>query len=194
MKIVNGHVPNEKTFYSKGVHWVVNNPNDQIEKFSYEQYNVLLSCAKTTVTIIDVSNHLEDPEILKLMNITDANYIVLEANPVKNQYHMLKSNNLFSKLGESNITFQLILTKTGIKGIEIKGIRDSMPKRPYIELPYIPYEILIRNLFELKFYYETEEGENYFEKNFKKVVAFHLPKNFTEKRKGKRFFSWLSRV
>lgn len=191
----NNLVKSDDTYYYKGVRWIVSKSDRlPMSKFSFEQYNHLIAIAKTTVTIIDAGHTINDEEVQKLMNITDGNYILVEANPIKLDYYINTDNQTMKALLEKNVRFQLILSKANIKVIDIKLLRETIqPNKFYLEMPYISYESLISSIFKLKFYYETEEGREYFEKHFTKVLARHIPKELLLEREKKGLLNFFKK-
>ncbi len=190
LKIAKDEIPKSKLYFKDKVYWIVKDPQDnEINKFSFEKLNLLLNYAKTTVTIIDVSSYINHSEIMKLMTLTDGNYITLEANPVKNDYHILIKEEL-ALLEKGDIPYNLVLTKVGIPKLDIKGIRENLPKKPFLEIPYISYEKIMQCLYSLKFYYDDTEGNSFLENHFRKLLAYHLPKNFVELKKRKGIFKF----
>lgn len=177
-------ISNDEFFYYKGVKWIVNDPNKQrIKEFSFNEFNLLLQLAKSTITILDISNYYTENAILKLSQFADEVILVMEANPIKNEYHILNPNhaeNVFYQFENNQVKYKILLSKTNIKGLDIKTVKEMLPQRTFLDLPYINYEYLVKNLFESKIFYDDVEnhGKEFVEKYMKELINLVLPKEY----------------
>ena len=192
-----GSIPDADIYKYKGVQWVVNDPNkERIKSFTFEEFNLLQQITRSTITILDVSNHFHEPEIIKLAQIADEVILVMEANPIKNEYHILnkdKNQNVFTLLQNNHVNYKILLTKTSIKGIDIKVVKEMLPQRTFIDLPYIKYEYLIKNLFDTTIFYDDSdsEGKEFIENNLKEILNNLLPREFINLKENKSLLNKL---
>lgn len=196
-EIKSNSIPDTEPYSYKGVKWIVNNPvYNRPESFDFDELNLLYQLSFSTVTIIDVSNYFHDPNFLKLSKIADEVFLVLEPDPIKNENNLYSSDlkgNVIKHFDIHNIDYKIILTRADIKGIDHKVLKEMLPKRTFLEIPYIPYEVLIRNLYNTTLFYDDSknEGKEFLERYLKDLIYLTLPKEIVTLFKQKSIFGTL---
>lgn len=179
------------TFIEGGVKWHVNDsriPN--VSSFSYENMLTLSHAVQASVLIVDISDRWLDPEIQKYLYSADTILMCVEPDPVKYEWSLYSDGEYMQRerkamewlLNESDLkSFEMILMKN-VKGIDIKGLKSIMHKKPLVTIPYISYEEVQGSLFKGKLLYDHNGNSETFEKTLIPVLAKFLPKDFLEKK------------
>ncbi|MEK5081034.1 hypothetical protein MKX73_19095 [Solibacillus sp. FSL W7-1436] len=180
-EIINDRFPkNYEPYFHKGINWVLNDPrNKRNESITFEHLTLMKQFVEATVVIYDISNYMDHPEIIKLARIANEIILVAEANPIKNEYHFTnpdRTKNVVTLLEKNEIDYKIFLTKTGIKGIDMKVINELLPVPATYEMTYIPYEELIENLFKSQIYYDADtEAQLFIEEELTPLIENLLP-------------------
>jgi hypothetical protein len=186
-----------------GVKWhVIDSRKPPLTSFTFENLLVLSHSIQSNVIIVDISNRWLDPEIQRFLYLADTILMCVEPNPIKYERSLLNIPNyrhderkimdLLNNTKELN-KYELVLMKDG-NGMDAKVIREMLHKRPIASVPYIPYQDVLKALYNIELLYDFENNAQIFEKILLPVISKFMPYEFlglTQQKQGffKSFFS-----
>ncbi|WP_430510688.1 hypothetical protein [Gottfriedia solisilvae] len=211
---INSFVRRTESWREYDISWYVNDSRkEHLQDFSYEEMLSFIYSINSTITIVDISNQLENPHLQKFLHHVDEVFICIEPDPIKTDWISTIYNDdeniveastqrnekkVLDHLAEletkEGVQYQLISTKY-TKEIDIKIWLDSLKmkldKKPIAFLPNIPYEDVLKGIWESRLLYDDEEYNEIFEKVFKPILVKIIPREFyeIEKETKRSFFS-----
>lgn len=197
-------------FRYQGVQWVVNDsrypPVD--EWTSDHMLKLIYAMRDTPIVIVDISEHWADPEIQRFLKHVDDIYVCIEPDPVKiertssfeNQTsHPEKSTDehnvieFLQTLKAEGHDYQYIEMKMNPK-IKFRTWRECLDKPPVTSLNYIPYDEVLKSVWESSFLYDCPVYKKDFEKSFLPILSSILPKKYIHLKGRKASFKkWVKR-
>ena len=180
-----------------GVDWyVIDSRLEPIESFGYEEMLKFVYSINSTITIVDVSNRLNDPTVQSLLHHADHIYICIEPEPIKIDWLSTIKNggidaevqreekraiDFLNEIEETEgVTYQFINMKYTKKIDTTTWLESLGDKKPLVLFPTIPYEDLIELTWKSEFLYDNEQYKMKIEKVLKPVLVQILPRQFYE--------------
>lgn len=176
-----------RTFTREGINWHVNDSRiPQVPSFTYENMLSLSHAIHSSVLIVDISDRWLDPEIQKYLYSANAILLCVEPDPIKYEWSLYSDGSYMQRekkimdflLNEPDIPPTEVVLMKNIKGIDIKGLKSIMHKKPLVSLPYIEYSTVQQALFDNKLIYDFKGNDQVFEESLLPVLAKFLPKDF----------------
>lgn len=188
------HSSKENYWKQDGINWFIEDTrNERIANFSFEQLLKLIYPINSIITIVDVSHHLNDNNVKKLLEHADYHYVCIEPDPVKtdwlcrinvdglptkNQRPELDSIDYLNELQKSGSNYEFIAMKSITDKDMLYEWELNLEKKPITRLPIIPYDDYIKNVWDSTFLYDEQEYQDLFEEKLKPIISQILPREF----------------
>lgn len=144
-----------------GVKWLLNNPDFPPHlHYSFEEIITKIYSLQSNVIVVDVGTNWLDKEIQKFIRLADQVLLCVEPDLIKNQ--AIQSQPMQKEILESLQApeligkFETVLMKH-VHNIDMKNVRQHLPKVPISEIPYIHYMDYIQALYNQRLIYELAE-------------------------------------
>ena len=183
------------------IDWYVNDSREvPVQGFTYEEMLKYVYSINSTITIVDVSSNLHNPNIQKFLHHVDDIYICVEPDPIKvdwlasitsdgkNTAIQRTEKKVIDYLNhieqKENISFQFVNMKY-TKVIDNQSFWLSLGKKPISFFPVVDYEVLISLTWKSDFLYDLVEYRDLVEKALKPVIVRSVPRQYYEIEKEK---------
>lgn len=197
-----------KVWKQNGVNWFVTDTRKEpIQDFAYEQMLQYIYSIHSVVTIVDVSSNLHHPNIQKLLHHADEIFVCLEPDPVKidwlstikedgkevkNQRIEHETISFLNQLEKKEDLSYHFVTMKYSPVIRKDEWNEALEKESVAYFPVIPYEELIKSVWDSTFIYDDENYTEDIEDAFKPIIVKILPRDFYQlkgKTKKKSLFN-----
>lgn len=167
-----------------GVQWQLNHPNFiPYAQYSFEELVTKMYTLQSNVIVVDVGTNWLDTEIQKFLRLADQILLCLEPDMIKNQsmrnnaaqkeiLKALQAPELFRK-------FETVLMKQ-VHNIDLKAIRQHLPKMPITEIPYVDYADYVQALYKTRLVYDLPEYKNDLSAAFAPIIQRTVPFNVSK--------------
>lgn len=194
-----GVVRNKDNIWSeKGIDWFVTDTRKEpIQSFTYEEMLKLTYSVNSTITIVDISSNLHNPDIQQFLHHADEIFVCVEPDIIKIDWLSEIRNggkrtplqrkeklviDFLNQIEETEgIKYQFINMKY-TQMIDNKTWLQCLEKKPLVFFPAYDYETLIECVWKSKFLYDDETDE--LEKALKPAIVSILPREFYKIKKS----------
>lgn len=172
----------------RGVRWhAVDTRIMPLTSFSYENLLTVSKSLQSSVLIVDISNCWLNPDVQQFLFQADQVLVCVDTDPIKldrisDRYTRYKTSETMIMdflLKNEQIQFDMVVMKDH-EGSESENLKEILPKKPILTMPYIPYVDIQNALYELKMLYEYEYYQDLFEENLYSVLQNLLPPDFLD--------------
>ncbi|HET7628043.1 MAG TPA: hypothetical protein VFK44_06590 [Bacillales bacterium] len=193
-------VAKAKGLLHKGVRWIVNDSRSApVENWTDEKMMKLMySLREIPILIVDVATRWNAPAVQSLLVQADEIYVCVEPDPVKidwastvdavkdqpelqlHEYQALQTLRTLDVCKSHRYAY--IETKIH-PGLKMNTWHECLEQRPLSSLNYIPYEDVMKGVWDSEFLYDDSRYCHMFEKSFQPLLRSFLPKKYADGRK-----------
>lgn len=162
-----------------GVQWLLNHPNfAPYPQYTFEELVTKVYTLQSNVIVVDVGTNWLDKEIQKFIRLADQILLCVEPDTIKNMavHNQPLQKKIVETLQAPELIgkFETVLMKH-VHNIDLKNVRQHLPKAPITEVPYIDFRDYVQALYKTRLVYDLPEYTKDLSAAFAPIIQRSVP-------------------